>query len=78
MLSYFLYKFNCFKESKKIYEGVGYKRNIFKFIPNGYDLSILKINNGERIKFKKTKLQNHISVIGNVARYDPQKDHFNL
>ncbi len=81
ILSYFLPQkiLTVSKKAKKIYEGVGYKRNIFKFIPNGYDLSILKINNGERIKFKKkNKLQNHVSVIGNVARYDPQKDHFNL
>ena len=44
ILSYFLPQkiLTVSKKAKKIYEGVGYKRNIFKFIPNGYDLSILK------------------------------------
>jgi glycosyltransferase involved in cell wall biosynthesis len=67
------------KKAKKIYEIVGYNKKIFQFIPNGYDLSILKISKLQKINFKKKiKIKKQIPLIGNVARYDPQKDHFNL
>ncbi len=67
------------KNAKKIYEKIGYNSKIIKFIPNGYDLSILKINKDQKTKFKKKiKIKKDIPLIGKVARYDPQKDHLNL
>ena len=81
ILSYFIPKFIIIvsKKAKKIYEIVGYNKKIFKFIPNGYDLSILKINKLQKTNFrKKIKIKKNVPLIGNVARYDPQKDHFNL
>ena len=81
MLSYLIPKFiiTVSKKAKKIYEIVGYNKKIFKFIPNGYDLTILKINKLQKINFKKKiKIKKQIPLIGNVARYDPQKDHLNL
>ncbi len=67
------------KKAEKIYEVVGYNKKIFKFIPNGYDFSILKVNNKKKLNFKKKiKIKKNIPIIGKVARYDPQKDHFNL
>ena len=81
MLSYLIPKFiiTVSKKAKKIYEIVGYNKKIFKFISNGYDLTILKINKLQKINFKKKiKIKKQIPLIGNVARYDPQKDHLNL
>ena len=81
LLSYLIPKFivTVSKKAKKIYEAVGYNKKIFKFIPNGYDLSILKVNKLQKINFKKNvKIKKQVPLIGNVARYDPQKDHFNL
>lgn len=67
------------KRAKIIYQKIGYNKKIIKFIPNGYDLSILKINKYEKIKFKKkNKIKIEIPLIGKVARYDAQKDHLNL
>ena len=67
------------KKAKIIYEKIGYNRKIIKFIPNGYDLSILKINKYQKIKFKKkNKIKKETFLIGKVARYDSQKDHLNL
>ena len=67
------------KKAKKIYEIAGYNKRLFKFIPNGYDLSILKINKLQKTNFrKKIKIKKNVPLIGNVARYDPQKDHLNL
>ena len=81
ILSYLIPKFiiTVSKKAKKIYELEGYNEKIIKFIPNGYDLSILKINKYQKINFKKRfKIKKKIPVIGKVARYDPQKDHLNL
>jgi len=67
------------KKAKKIYEIEGYDSKKLKFIPNGYNLSILKINKIKKIRFKKElNVKKNIPLIGNVARYDPKKDHSNL
>ena len=81
ILSYVIPKFIIIvsKKAKKIYEIAGYNKRLFKFIPNGYDLSILKINKLQKKNFRKNiKIKKNIPLIGNVARYDPQKDHLNL
>ena len=59
------------KSAKKIYIRQGYDKKKLTFIPNGYDKSILKPHT-----LKKNKKK--IPIIGNVARYDPKKDHLNL
>lgn len=67
------------KKAKKIYEIKGYSKKKLVYIPNGYDLSILKTDIVLKRKFrKKIKINKKIPLIGNVARYDPQKDHLNL
>ena len=67
------------KKAKKIYEILGYNKKIFKFIPNGYDFSVLKVDKLEKINFKKKiDIKKKLTLIGCVARYDPQKDHYNL
>tara|TARA_X000000368_G_scaffold413273_1_gene401054 strand:- start:1 stop:1140 length:1140 start_codon:yes stop_codon:yes gene_type:complete len=67
------------KKAKKIYESKGYDKRKLKFIPNGYDLSILKVGKSQKINFqKKTKIKKQTPLIGYVARYDPLKDHQNL
>ena len=64
------------KRAKKIYENKGYDKQKLKFIPNGYDLSLLKPNKFEKINFKKRfNIKHHLPIIGNVARYDKKKDH---
>jgi len=67
------------KKAKKIYENKGYDKRKLKFIPNGYDLSTLKVIKNHKIDFqKKVKIKKQIPIIGYVARYDPLKDHVNL
>ena len=67
------------KKAKIIYKIKGFDSKKLKFIPNGYDLTILKPNNIQRKNFrKKIKIKNDIPLIGNIGRYDPQKDHLNF
>lgn len=69
----------CSKQAQSIYEDKGYDKKKSKFIPNGYDPSILKIDKQLEIIFKKKiQIKKQLPLIGNVARFDPQKDHFNL
>ncbi len=81
MLSYLLPKtiIVVSKRAQKIYETIGYNKKLLKFIPNGYDLSILKIKKNKKLNFQqKFKIRKKVPILGNVARYDPQKDHLNL
>jgi glycosyltransferase involved in cell wall biosynthesis len=58
---------------------LGYCKKKLNFIPNGYDLSILKPNKNHKTYFKKKfKINKQTILIGTVARYDPKKDHINL
>lgn len=67
------------KRAMKIYEKKGYDKKKLKFIPNGYNLSTLKINKLQKnLFYKKNNLKKKIPLICCVARYDPQKDHLNL
>lgn len=67
------------KIAKNIYGLHGYDKRKFKFIPNGYDLSVLKPSIQQKLIFrKKNNIKTNIPLIGNVARYDPKKDHSNL
>jgi glycosyltransferase involved in cell wall biosynthesis len=67
------------KKAKKIYVREGYDKKKFQFIPNGYDLKILKYNYSKKIKFKKKlKINKKIPIIGNISRFHPKKDHINL
>ena len=67
------------KKAKKIYQMEGYDKKKFTYIPNGYDISILKSDKIKRKNFRnKIKIKKKTILIGNVARYDPKKDHDNL
>ena len=66
-------------KAKKIYQQSGYDKKKLIFIPNGYNLNIFKPNKLKYINFrKKYQPKKNIILIGNVARYDPKKDHSNL
>ena len=80
-LSFFIPKLivTVSKKARKIYEIEGYDKKKFVLIPNGYDLSSLSINKSKKISFhKKININVDVPLIGNVARYDPKKDHSNL
>ena len=67
------------KRARDVYKKEGYNKNIFQYIPNGYDLSILTIDKIKKINFKKKiNVHSKTPLIGNVARYDLLKDHLNL
>lgn len=67
------------KKSINIHKELGYCKKKLIYIPNGYDLSLLKPKNKYIVSIrKKLNLKNKIPLIGFVGRYYPEKDHFNL
>jgi glycosyltransferase involved in cell wall biosynthesis len=67
------------KSAKKNCVNLGYCKDKLNFIPNGYDLSILKPIKKYKFNFiKRYKIKKQVPLIGSVARYDPKKDHLNL
>ncbi len=67
------------KSAKKTCNEIGYCKKKLCLITNGYDLSKLKPNKYHKTYVrKKFRIKKKIPIIGNVARFDPKKDHSNL
>lgn len=67
------------KSAKKNCEKIGYDKKKLILISNGCDLLSFKPSIKQKFLFKKKyKLKKNISILGNVARYSPMKDHLNL
>ena len=70
---------SCSKKSAEIHKQMGYCKNKFAVIPNGYDLDQFSPNSEARLRFRdKWKIPDHLPLLGMVARFDSQKDHANL
>lgn len=65
------------KKAEDYYTKEGFDKSKFVFIPNGYDLNVLKPDKKRLKNFKKNQ-KKIIPIIGNVARYHPKKDHNSL
>lgn len=76
LLSHFIpaYIISVSGEATKHHIALGFKKDIFINIPNGYDFRYLEDVSED---LKSLKSSNNF-LIGLVARFDPQKDHFNL
>lgn len=69
----------CAQRAIDVHETMGYDRSKMRFIPNGYDLADFHPGLDPQGEMKKTLVPDQsISLIGTVARFDPQKDHANL
>lgn len=66
----------CSQNALQTHAAVGYDRDRFVVIPNGFDLSAFRPNPGARAALRQQLgLSAEATVIGLVARFDPQKDH---
>lgn len=69
----------CAYSALEVHSNLGYKSNIMKVIPNGYDFSQFNIDQDYRNKFRQEiGVDSNVFLIGMVARFNPQKDHKNL
>lgn len=69
----------CSLHSQKPHLNLGYKKNKFVYIPNGYDLEKYNFDLKSRQQFRSSlKIKDDVFLLGIVARFDIQKDHQNL
>lgn len=69
----------CANKAKIVHDNLGYAARKLCVIPNGYDLSRFRPDNDARNRVRaEFGLGSHEFIIGNVARFDPLKDHSNL
>ena len=66
-----------FKKSIKIHKNIGFDKKII-YIPNGYNLKKYRPDPMQKLIFKKFNFNKKIPILGNIARFHPQKDHKNL
>lgn len=80
-LSYFVPKkiACCSIKAKDMHVGIGYEKERFVIISNGYDLTRFDVDLELRSKTRaKFKIQEKSILLGMVARWNKQKDHGNL
>jgi glycosyltransferase involved in cell wall biosynthesis len=70
---------SCSRQAAVAHERMGYASSRFVVIPNGYDLSVFRIDPeaGQRVRAELGVRPGEM-LLGMVARFDPQKDHANL
>lgn len=68
---------NCSATSIQEHIRIGYKKEKFVYIPNGYDEEVFYLNQSLSIRHEFGLTEDSI-VIGLIARFNPEKDHLNF
>lgn len=69
----------CANKARDVHADIGYSAPKLSVIPNGYDLSCFRPDAAAGADVRaELSLGPNDFVIGNVGRFDPLKDHFNL
>lgn len=65
--------------SKRFHTNLGYSADKMKVIPNGFDLIVFSANEKTRKRIRKELgVSDQTIIIGLIARFHPNKDHFNF
>lgn len=69
----------CSELATQVHQAIGYRADKFSVIPNGYDLIRFAPDQGARARLRaEWGILDNETLLGMVARWDPQKDHENL
>jgi len=69
---------SCSVQAASVHQALGYAREKFTIIPNGYNIVEFAPDSEARAQFRREMGAERTILLGMVARYDPQKDHANL
>ncbi|MGZ8941567.1 MAG: glycosyltransferase family 4 protein [Methylobacter sp.] len=70
---------SCSVQAASIHQALGYAREKFTIIPNGYNMEEFAVDSEAREQLRREwGISEKTILLGMVARYDPQKDHANL
>ena len=68
---------SCSEQACQIHASIGYEKKKMHVIPNGFDLNLFKPNNKARIIIRaELGISDQTPLVGLIARFDPQKNHF--
>ena len=69
----------CSYVSEQVHARLGYNQNKMVVIPNGFDLDVLSPDmNARKAIRKELELAEETTLVGLIARFNPQKDHQNF
>jgi glycosyltransferase involved in cell wall biosynthesis len=69
----------CAEQSARVHVAMGYRADLFRVIPNGYDLTLFAPAPQSGAALRTTwGIAEHEILLGMVARWNPHKDHANL
>lgn len=66
---------SCSVEGQKFHQGIGYRARKFAVIPNGFDTAYWCRHLESRLALRSALGLNDQTIIGVIARWDPQKNH---
>jgi glycosyltransferase involved in cell wall biosynthesis len=70
---------SCSQEGVKVHTAIGYQSEKIVVVPNGYDISEFAPNPLTRSELRHAwQIDKNTTLLGMVARWNPQKDHANL
>lgn len=70
---------SCSIKAAEVHQAIGYRKDKFAVIPNGYDLNKLKYSESSRSIFReKWGVKDSEFLFGMIGRWTPLKDHKNL
>ncbi len=70
---------SCSQEGVKVHAAIGYQPEKIVVVPNGYDISEFSPNPVTRDELRQIwQIPENTTLLGMVARWNPQKDHENL
>ncbi|WP_310415373.1 glycosyltransferase, partial [Chamaesiphon sp. OTE_8_metabat_110] len=70
---------SCSQEGVKVHTGLGYQQQKIVVVPNGYDVSEFSPQPASRKALRQQwQIPEQTTLLGMVARWNPQKDHPNL
>ena len=70
---------SCSQEGVKVHTGLGYQPQKIVVVPNGYDVSEFSPQPASRQALRQQwQIPEQTTLLGMVARWNPQKDHANL
>ena len=67
---------SCSEAARQVHTAIGYAAEKMMVIPNGYELETFRPDLGARASVRKgLAISEHATIVGMIARFDPQKDH---
>ena len=70
---------SCSRDAIRVHQALGYRADIMRFVPNGFDTTQFQPDLQKRMILRtEMGLSDQQVLVGNISRFDPQKNHAGL